>query len=218
MLNASFYYEKEKSVNILMTGFEFLHEGNTYRVFLKNGLWYTECNGQLTDLTNTDGYDLLTYILKHYTPAQDELLQSSGVCEEPITAERKKTKLEINEYHRRTNRMQELVEEACREFGDEDIPVIYSAWMSYADKEHNLPISNLFDVAFLGEYTVRSCPYAWLGEGGVEFTYGPVVNPTWLDLAVLANASIITTGDRHHCFFEGANLNENGDIVLGFGS
>lgn len=47
---------------------------------------------------------------------------------------------------------------------------------------------------------------------GTDYTSPIVENPTWLQVAILANEMIKTTGDTHHIFLESIQLvkEENG--------
>lgn len=102
--------------------------------------------------------------------------------------------------------------------------VIYSAYKTADDgsrPEHDgLPINNLNDIAFTGTFTVvceKSDYDLWRDEDSQDYKSSPITNPTWLELAVLANESILTTRDFHHVFFEGAEQKE--DVLrLYFGS
>lgn len=106
--------------------------------------------------------------------------------------------------------------------------VIYSAYEVVDD----LPINNLDDVAFKGTFGVtgdydefwdgRS---GWLNQttgyhnelAGSAYKSDPITDPTWLQLAVLANECIIATNDTHHVFFEGADKDKD-TLRLFFGS
>lgn len=107
--------------------------------------------------------------------------------------------------------------------------VIYSAYENEED-EPGLPINNLDEIPFKGTFTViGEYDSFWDGRGtgfigdpigktcGTEFKSELITNPTWLQLAVLANESIFTTNDFHHVFLE--NVNMVGDsLYLSFGS
>ncbi len=72
------------------------------------------------------------------------------------------------------------------------ILVDYSA---YDSDDNDVPIDNLNDIAIIGKCILvmrEDRPY----QSEV------VENPTWLQLAVLANEMIIATRDHHHCFLE----------------
>ena len=108
--------------------------------------------------------------------------------------------------------------------GQELFCVIYSAGIEKDD----LPVDNLDEVAFEGTFTVvGEYDEFWDGHGGMlreatercgqEYKSEPITNPTWLQLAVLANESIIVTNDRHHVFFEAAKKQQD-RLYLSFGS
>jgi len=96
--------------------------------------------------------------------------------------------------------------------------------------ENDMPIDNLDEIPFEGTFTiVGEYDEFWDGRGvgiigdpieesrGREFRSEPITNPTWLQLAVLANESIHTTNDYHHVYLENVNLVGN-CLYLSFGS
>jgi len=92
--------------------------------------------------------------------------------------------------------------------------VIYAA---YDTDDNDNPIINFDEVAFKGTFV---CVYD-MHWGDTTYYSEPVTNPTWLDLAVIANEAIHVSGDDHHVFFEGAEPREgpNGaELRLYFGS
>lgn len=110
--------------------------------------------------------------------------------------------------------------------------VIYSAYEVSPDSDEGegLPIDNLNEVPFKGTFTViGEYDEFWDGRGsgvlgdpgnepgGREYRSEPITDPTWLQLAVLANESIHTTNDYHHVFLENVNL-VAGNLYLSFGS
>ncbi len=109
----------------------------------------------------------------------------------------------MQEWQAATNVIGEAVEEAIKASGQEDVYVIYSA---YDIDDNDIPINNLNEVAAEGTFRVkRREPY--FGNGKV-YDGGEVTNPTWLELAVHNNASILHTQDGHHVFFEGFNIKD----------
>lgn len=107
--------------------------------------------------------------------------------------------------------------------------VIYSAYEVVDD----MPVNNLDDIAFKGTFVVTGdYDKYWDGMGGWHkaatgyqsepktggaYESYTITDPTWLELAVLANECIISTNDLHHVFFEGAEQKE--DVLrLYFGS
>lgn len=76
--------------------------------------------------------------------------------------------------------------------------VFYSAYQSDAA---DLPIDNLDEVAIDGKVRFHAEHDPDAGEGR-PYTSAVVDSPTWLDVAVLANEMIKTTGDSHHQFLE----------------
>jgi hypothetical protein len=143
----------------------------------------------------------------------------------------------FNKYDRIVGSMSDRIDVAIKEShkGNKDkfvgllkneelFAVIYSAY----EVKDDLPVDNLDEVAFEGTFTVvGEYDEFWDGHGGMlrestercgrEYKSEPITNPTWLQLAVLANESIITTNDRHHVFFEIAKQQQD-RIYLSFGS
>ncbi len=145
-----------------------------------------------------------------------------------------------DEYNRRLNAMSDKVDTAIKVAGRNDKEefierlkhgianvVIYSAY-SVVDE---LPIDNLDEVPFKGTFVVTGdYDEFWDGMGsmiaksagirkeeGRAYESKPITDPTWLQLAVIANECIIATNDFHHVFFEGADKNED-TLQLFFGS
>lgn len=64
-------------------------------------------------------------------------------------------------------------------------------------------------VAIVGTVVLMAKHDEFWGEGK-DYLSEPVTNPTWLDLAILADEAIVATGDYHHQFFEGVAPNGKG--------
>lgn len=94
--------------------------------------------------------------------------------------------------------------------GDYPFIVTYSA---YELDEVGMPIDNLDEVPYKGTFVVVSEDH-W---GEFDYESNPITDPTWLDLAVLANEAINVTGDEHHVFLEAAHKKGN-KLYLSFGS
>ena len=76
------------------------------------------------------------------------------------------------------------------------------------------------DTAIVGTVVMAADADGYFGAGD-DYVSEPVTNPTWLELAVLADKMIRTTGDYHHIFFEGVRgagsyRMEEGRTVNGF--
>jgi len=70
--------------------------------------------------------------------------------------------------------------------------------------ESGMPIDNLDMIAYRG--TAR------LVDDCNDYFDGPVLTtPTWLEIAIHANAIMIATGDRHHVWLDGVYENEIDD-------
>lgn len=79
--------------------------------------------------------------------------------------------------------------------------------------EDDIPMDNLMETPYghLPDVMPIVIEEEGLGYGdGQDYKSKPLLNPTWLELAVEANEMIKTTGNRHHVFFE--NLNLTGEI------
>lgn len=119
--------------------------------------------------------------------------------------------MNTNLFRDRTNKIHAAIEAALQ--GAARV-VYYSAYKLDAK---SLPVNNLNKVAARGTFVVVASHDDFWGEGE-NFVSEPVTNPTWLQLAVLANKSIECTGDRHHSFFEGICKQADGTLRLVFGS
>ena len=64
-----------------------------------------------------------------------------------------------------------------------------------------IPIDNLDAVAVKGKVFFVQPHHSFWGKGK-NYISKTVQNPTWLDVAVLANDMIKTVGDKHHVFLE----------------
>lgn len=79
--------------------------------------------------------------------------------------------------------------------------VIYSAYKSDKDGE---PIDNLNEIAVKGKVIlVGEADDFWGGKKAKDFRSKVLENPTWLIVAIHANATIKKTRDLHHVFLEG---------------
>ena len=102
------------------------------------------------------------------------------------------------------DRMQGRVDEAIiatqtrRVLNGDKPSVIYSA---YSTTNEDLPTDNLDDVAVEGRVIFLMDHKPFFG-GGEDWQSDVVENPTWLEVAVLADDMIRTTGDYHHVFLE----------------
>lgn len=88
------------------------------------------------------------------------------------------------------------VEAACRAAAHAEVYVIYAAYPVDTD---GVPIDNLDKVAVRGRVMVGRKR----AREGNNYTSPVLLDPTWLQLCVYANASIETMEDAHHVFFEG---------------
>jgi len=81
--------------------------------------------------------------------------------------------------------------------------VIYCGYyQTYKNNIFKIPLSNLDDIAVEGRVVFEELQHGWLSGGGKPYTSDVVEDPTWLEVALLANEMIHTTKDFHHKFLE----------------
>ena len=86
--------------------------------------------------------------------------------------------------------------------------IIYSAWDTIQVSENEIQYyDNIDDVAVTGRVQFRTDFEDFFGSTPLgerkNYVSEVVEDPTWLDLALLANDMINCTGDNHHVFLEG---------------
>jgi hypothetical protein len=114
------------------------------------------------------------------------------------------------------DKMEKRVKDAILASGQKKRYVIYSAYTSHEDDEDDNPIDNLDEIAVKGKVILigRSDDF-WGGDKSKEYRSEIMENPTWLQVAVAANAMIKKTKDTHHCFLETLDrIGEEGDVTL----
>ena len=80
--------------------------------------------------------------------------------------------------------------------------VIFSAYNT--SEATDLPLNNLNSVAVKGKVIMfQEADGFWGNDKGKDFQSPVLENPTWLQMAVVANAMIETVRDSHHVFLEG---------------
>ena len=109
-------------------------------------------------------------------------------------------------------KMQERVVKACKKAGHKKVHVVYSAY----EKESE---DNLDEIPCRGEFQIIAVHHSDFWGKGKDYVSESIRNPTWLDIAVHANASIPITGDHHHIYLEGIRPVKKKKIMfLCFGS
>ncbi|UXI66375.1 hypothetical protein [Tahibacter amnicola] len=90
-------------------------------------------------------------------------------------------------------------------------------YAAYTESDTGEPIDNLDEIAWRGTCRFVSPPDTVHGLGSA-YRSPPVTDPTWLDVARMANQMLKKTQDEDHCFLEGVTLLEHdGDVaILGF--
>ena len=107
--------------------------------------------------------------------------------------------------------MEVVIDEAISASGQDESLVIYSA---YDSDENDVPINNLHEVAVEGRVIlVQARDKYWGGHDSKQYQSEVLENPTWLQVAVCANAMIAVTNDRHHVFLEGLRYSTTRDGV-----
>lgn len=142
-----------------------------------------------------------------------------GLSEMDRSIERDMADTDVDLYGKAMNAITERVDAAVLDRTGLESNVVYSA---YETNELGYPIDNLDEVAFEGEFLVcAEYDEFWDGtmmskdKGRPYVNKEPLVNPTWLDLAVEADKAMKVTNDTHHAFFEGAT--EKQPQVVGHG-
>ena len=102
----------------------------------------------------------------------------------------------MDKYGKMLNEMNGAIEAALSE--GKKMRVYYSAYKTDSDGN---PINNLRDVAVEGKVILTQGHDEFWGDGE-PYQSDVIENPTWLDLAILANDMIEMTGDYHHIFLE----------------
>ena len=76
---------------------------------------------------------------------------------------------------------------------------VFVSFSAYEVDEKEVPINNLTDIVVEGKVKFISPKGIWRNE---KYISKVVENPTWLDIAILANEMIQKTQDTHHVFLE----------------
>lgn len=115
--------------------------------------------------------------------------------------------MEASEWSKRYNAAMEPIQtkvcEAVKANG-QDCYVYYSAYKSNKD---DCPIDNLDEIAVSGKVKFVEQGDDFYGNGK-GYTSKILVNPTWLDICVVANEMILKTKDMHHIYLEGVIATE----------
>ena len=90
------------------------------------------------------------------------------------------------------------------------VPSVY--YSAYVTDSCGVPVNNLDDIAIKGNVKfVQEYEPFWDEEGnGKKYESKEMKDPTWIDVTVLADEMIRTTGDKYHMFLEGVYMNADG--------
>jgi hypothetical protein len=120
--------------------------------------------------------------------------------------------MDDNEYDERLEAIQARVEKAVK--GE-----CFVEFSACEEDDDGVPVDNLDEVAWEGR-----CRFVQEGEtffgNGKGYRSEVLENPTWLQVAVLANEMIKATGDEHHVFLESVDdtgEEEGGVAIVEFG-
>ncbi|MEQ8785062.1 MAG: hypothetical protein RIC55_02130 [Pirellulaceae bacterium] len=123
----------------------------------------------------------------------------------PHQAEQRAAENHLDEFGKRMNAINGRIAERI----EGERVVCFSAFPSDDDR---LPIDNLDDVPIQGKVIFRAEADDFWGEGH-DYESDVVDSPTWLEVAVLADEMIKTTGDYHHQFLERVRVIDEEDGV-----
>ena len=79
---------------------------------------------------------------------------------------------------------------------------VYVSYSNFGKDKKGIPINNIDNIAVNGTIKIykKHDPYC---EKSTDYESEPIKNPTWLDIAKLANNMIKITGNKQHIFLEG---------------
>jgi len=97
------------------------------------------------------------------------------------------------------DRLSEAIQARVKEAIGSDCIVQFSA---YPIDSQEMPIDNLDEQAVSGSVQFVQNHDPFWGQGK-DFTSATVINPTWMEVATIANKMITITGDKQHCYLEG---------------
>ncbi len=123
--------------------------------------------------------------------------------ESTVLEEVQRPPMDVDEYGKR---LDDIHGRIAKRLGENSI-VFYSA---YTTDNNGLPIDNLDDIAIEGRVKFHVTHDPFWGSGN-PYSSHVVESPTWLDIAVLANKMIKTTGNSHHHYLENVLIVDEDD-------
>lgn len=85
---------------------------------------------------------------------------------------------------------------------------VYVRYSNFETDKEGIPINNIDNLAVRGTVKMYQKHDPFWGKGS-DYESKSIKNPTWLDIAKMANDMIKTTGDKQHVFFEGIKKRNN---------
>ena len=85
---------------------------------------------------------------------------------------------------------------------------VYVSYNNFRKDKKGIPINNIDDIAVNGNIKIYQKHDPFWGKG-TDYESKSIKNPTWLDIAKLANDMIKITGDKQHIFLEGIRKYKN---------
>tara|TARA_B100000614_G_scaffold240497_1_gene240913 strand:+ start:372 stop:800 length:429 start_codon:yes stop_codon:yes gene_type:complete len=73
---------------------------------------------------------------------------------------------------------------------------------AFKTDSQGMPVDNLDKKAATGSVCFTQDHDPFWGKG-TNYRSAALSNPTWMEVAVIANEMITVTGDKHHCYLEG---------------
>ena len=85
---------------------------------------------------------------------------------------------------------------------------VYVSYSNFEKDKKGIPINNIDNIAVNGTIKMYQKHDPFWGKG-TDYESKSIKNPTWLDIAKLANDMIKITGNKQHIFLEGIKKRKN---------
>lgn len=110
-----------------------------------------------------------------------------------LTARMVNAMMNVWEFSKAINAMQKRIEKAIQDNGMQ----CHVSYVAYSSDDEGMPIDNLDTVPIKGKMRFSQQHSDYWGSG-TEYTSKTVEDPSWIEIAILANKMIEVTGDYHH--------------------